>query len=214
MRRCLAAAAAGITLIATAVFVFSLSSHPVSAGTTTVEPIAPSLFVDGKRRCQGISRIPPGADRLQVLVTHVTGGARRLRVKITDRRGLVTAGELKALRAGESRIKLRPRTRAAHPARLCFSNPGLGRITLAGDQKRIPASPPGEGALKKSVAGLIFLRPGSTSWFSQAGMIADRYANAQTGLTGRWSVWLAALLALVASALAIWSMVTRPGRPS
>ncbi len=41
MRARLAAAVAGTILIAAAIFAFSLSSHPVIAGTNTVEPITP-----------------------------------------------------------------------------------------------------------------------------------------------------------------------------
>ncbi len=61
---------------------------------------------------------------------------------------------------------------------------------------------------------MIFLRPGSASWISQTGNIADRYANAQTGPLGGWSLWAAALLAICAAGLAIYSVVLLPGRPS
>lgn len=215
MRARLAAAAAGAILIAAAVFAFSVNSHALIAGSSTVEPITPSVIVEGgQQQCQALSRIPRGADRLRLLVTFVTGGARHLHVAITDPRGPVAAGDLKPARPGERLIKLRPRTRAAHRAKLCFSNPGDGRIMIGGDQKRLPGSPKGQsnGVQRTGVASATFLRPGLSSWVSQTGTIADRFANAQTGLTGGWSVWLAALLAIVAAALAIWSVVVVPRR--
>jgi hypothetical protein len=61
---------------------------------------------------------------------------------------------------------------------------------------------------------VIFLRHGSASRVSQTGAIADRFANAQTGPLGGWSVWAAGLLAICAVALAIWSVVLLPGRLS
>ena len=59
---------------------------------------------------------------------------------------------------------------------------------------------------------MIFLRHGSASWASQTGTISDRYANAQTGPLGGWSLWAAALLAIGAAGLAIWSVVLQPER--
>jgi|SRR5829696_5577308 len=214
MRGRLAAAAAGLVLIAAALIAFSLSSRPVTAATNTVEPIAPSLFLDsGARHCQRVSRIPQGADRLKVVVTYVIGGAHRLRVDISQRRRPLANGEVSDLGIGETLVKLRPATRPAHRVLVCLSNPGPGRVVIGGNIKRIPSSPAGRDTDRKSVASLIFLRPGSASWVSQTGTIADRYANAQTGPLGGWSVWMAGLLAIAAAALAVASVVLLPGRP-
>ena len=64
---------------------------------------------------------------------------------------------------------------------------------------------------KQGVASVVFLRPGSSSWFAKTGAIADRYANSQTGITGGWSLWLAVLFAIAAALLGLWSVVTSPG---
>jgi hypothetical protein len=109
-------------------------------------------------------------------------------------------------------VKLSPKTRAAHPARVCLSNPGGGEIFVAGEQKRVPGEPKGKEAEKLPVPSIVFLRPGSSSWIAQTGTIADRYANAQAGVTGGWSLWVAGLFAAVSAALALWFVVTRPGR--
>lgn len=210
----LAAAAAGAVLIAAAIIGSSLHSGPVTAATNTVEPLGPSVFLEGQRHCQRISRIPSGADRLRLLLTYVTGGARHLHVSIADRRGRVSTGDLKPVSEGDALVKLTPRTRAAHPATLCLSNPGKGRIVIGGGPKRVPKSSPGRSAKKREIAGAIFVRPGSASWVSQTGYITDRYGNAQTGPLGKWSVWFAGLLAIVAAALALWSLLAVPERPS
>jgi hypothetical protein len=212
MRLRLAAAATGAILIAAAISVFSLSSHPGIAGTNAVEAVEPTaLEVTESRRCQTISRVPPGADRVRVLVTLITGGARELRVSIIDKGGLISAGA-HGVKLGENAIKLTPRTRAAHPASLCLSTPGPGQILVAGEEKRVPGTPKGKESPKQGVASAIFIRPGSSTWVARTGTIADRYANAQTGATGGWSLWLAALFAAAAAVLALWSVVTLPGR--
>ena len=213
MRARLAAAAAGSLLIAVVIAAFALSSHPVVAGTTRVEPARPSGFLSaGAKQCQVLSRLPAGADRMRIVVSSVTGGARRLHVGISDRRGLLAAGDLKPARTGERLIKLRPRTRAAHQASLCFSNPGPGQITFGGDVKRFPGTPKGKKVEKGLIASAIFLRPGSASWLAEAGTIAERYANSQTGITGGWSLWAAALFAVAAAVLGLWSVVLPRGR--
>lgn len=215
MKERLAAAAAGLVLIAAALIAFSLSSRPVTAATNTVEPITPSVFLDaGGRECQLIGRIPAGADRVRLLITYVTGGARHLHLEITDRRGLVSSGDAKSIEIGETLVTLKPRTRLSRQAQICFSNPGQGRIVLGGAAKRVPTTAPGNTAERHNVASVIFVFPGSASWVSQAGNVADRYANAQTGPLGGWTVWAAALIALCAAGLAIYSVVILPGRPS
>jgi hypothetical protein len=213
MRARLAAAAAGSLLIAVVIAAFALSSHPVVAGTSRVEPARPSGFLSaGAQQCQVLSRLPAGADRMKIVVSSVTGGARRLHVEIADRRGLLAVGDLKPVRTGERLVTLRPRTRAAHRARVCFSNPGPGQINLGGDVKRFPGTPKGKKVEKGLIASAIFLRPGSASWLAEAGTIAQRYANSRTGITGGWSLWAAALFAVAAAVLGLWSVVLPRGR--
>ena len=215
MRARLAAAAAGCILIAAVIVGFALSSHPVEAGSSGVEPLRPSVGVTaGTAQCQAVSRVPRGADRLKLVVAYAEGGARDVRVKITDRGEPLTAGALTPATPGEQVIPLHPRTRAAQRATLCFSVPGQGQIAIGGDTKRIRGSVKGPEAQKQQVASVVFLRPGSASWFSQTGVIADRYANSQTGPTGAWSLWLAVLFAIAATAVGIWAVVVLPGRPT
>jgi hypothetical protein len=213
MRERLAAAAAGLVLIAAAVVAFALSSNPVKAGTNAVEPTVPSVFLGrGAQHCQRVSRVPADANRVQVIVTRLVEGARRLRVEISESGGLVSSGT-QLVTPVVNRIRLHPHTPAAHRARICFSNPGKGRIAISGGPKRLPGAR-GKNGEKRPIGSVIFLRHGSGSWLSQTGAIADRFANAQTGPLGGWSTWAAGLLAVCAAALAIWSVVTLPERPS
>ena len=211
MRHRLVAAAAGVILIAAAVIAFALDSNPVKAGTNTVEPSVPSVFLGAHaQHCQRISRVPPDANRVQVIVTRLTEGARRLRVEIFNAGHVVSSGTQQVIPI-INRIRLHPHTPAGHRARICFSNPGKGRIAISGGLKRLPGAR-GKNGERRPIASVIFLRHGSASWVSQAGAIADRYANAQTGPLGGWAIWAAALLALGALGLAIWSVVFLPER--
>src|SRR3954471_7788042 len=109
MRARLAAAAAGCILIAVVIVAFSLSSHPVIAGDSAVGPVQPSVILDaGTQQCQTLSRVPRGADRVQLLVTYVTGGARRLDVDVSDPHGTVSAGDLTPATPGERLVHLSP----------------------------------------------------------------------------------------------------------
>ena len=213
MRARLAAAAAGSVLIAAVVVGFALTHNPPVAGGTGVEPGLPSVLVNaGAPLCQPLSRVPPGADRLTLVVAYRIGGAQNLRVRISDHRGLVAKGALAPARFGEQVVSLRPRTRAAHRARLCFSVPGQGRIVLGGDLKRQRGSAKGPDAQKHVIAGAVFLRPGSASWLAQTGTISDRYGNSQTGITGGWSLWLAVLCAVAAVLFGLCAVVWQPER--
>lgn len=213
MRRRLVALAAGLILIAAAVLAFASSSNPPKVGTNAVEPSEPSVFLGPRtQHCQRVSRVPAGASRVQVIVTRLIEGARRLRVEIIDRGHPVSSGTQLVVPV-VNRIRVHPHTPAVHRARVCFSNPGKGRIAISGGPKRPPGARAGDGE-RRLVASLFFLRHGSASWVSQTGAIADRYANAQTGPLGGWSIWAAALLAIAAAALAIWSVVVLREQPS
>jgi hypothetical protein len=145
-----------------------------------------------------------------LVVAYVRGGPRDLHVRVSDQRGLVSAGNLKHPAGGTARVKLRPRTRAAHPASLCFSNPAKGEIVLGGGIKRNPGTAKGKSVEKRLIATAIFLRPGSSSRFAQTNAIVDRYANSQTGAGGGWRLWLAVASAIAAALIGVWSVVWLP----
>jgi hypothetical protein len=211
VRRRLVAVAAGVILIAAAILAFALESNPLKAGTNTIQPILPSVFLGRQaQHCQRVSRVPGNTNRVEVIVTRLVEGARRLRVEVTRKGSVVSSGTQPVVPV-VNRIRLHPHTPAIHHAQICFSNPDKGRIAISGGPKRLPGRR-GESGDRRNVASVIFLRHGSASWASQTGNIAERYANAQTGPLGGWSFWVAALMAITAAGLALWFLVFEPER--
>jgi hypothetical protein len=209
MRTRLAAAAAGAVLIAAAVLVFSLGKHPVVAGTNTVSPVFPAFSAaSGATQCQLVSRVPAKASHVRLVVTSLKGERPVLQVRIVDRHGQVAISEKRQAILGGMVLRLRERTRAAHPANICISNRGDGRIVFAGEEKRLPDGA-GPSQPRGGVAGVTFLRPGTPSWAARRDLIAERYANSQAGTLGEWSLWTAVAFAVIAFALALWWLVFR-----
>jgi hypothetical protein len=211
MRRRLAAAAAGAVLIVIAVLAFSLGKHPVVAGTNTAAPLYAALELPrGEARCQTVSRVPAGATHLRVVVTSVTGPAGRLHVNIAPTEGgqVAVAGRKRVRPAGLV-IRLERKTRAVHPATVCMTYLGRGRMILAGEIKRVPPREAAPGEPERGVASIVFLQRGLSSWASRRDTIAERFDNAQPGFVGGWSLWAAALLAVAAAVTALWWMVFR-----
>jgi hypothetical protein len=209
MRKRLAAAGAGAVLIAAAALAFSLGKHPVVAGTNTVSPVFPAFSAgSGATQCQLVSRVPAKASHVRLVVTSLKGERPVLQVKIADRHGSVAISERREAILGGMVLPLRKRTRAAHPANLCISNRGDGQIVFAGEEKRLPD---GDGPTQPrgGIAGVTFLRPGTSSWGARRDLIAERYAHSQAGALGEWSLWTAVAFAVVAFALALWWLVFR-----
>lgn len=205
-----AAAAAGALLIAASVSAFALAKHPPIAGTNSVAPLAPQVWVTAHQsRCQRVSHVPAGANRLRVLVAAATPRADHLAAAVNTSDRTIARGAVRGPRPGPLMIPLSPRTPAAHPASVCLTNPGPGGILLSGEQKRTPHS----GARRMAVS-VVFLRPGSASWLARAGTIQGRYANSQGGLIGGWALWFAGICAIASVAAAFWWVAARADRPA
>ena len=112
-------------------------------------------------------------------------------------------------------------------AGVCFLNVGSSEIILNGETKRCtsrdtgiglsapcvhPADKP-PGQKYRWLVGVRFLRSGSTDWLSQAHVILDRFGFGQAGWFGEWAAWLAAVLAVLSAALALWWLGREP-RPN
>ena len=227
MRLRLGATAAGVVLIAAAVMGFGLAAHPVVAGTNGIDPLYDTVFLQGGvPYCQQVPDLPSVASRVQVRVSRTSGTTRSLRIVLVDRRGQVARGEAPVAGSGDLTVEL-DRATPEHGIRhagACFTNLGRGEIVLAGETKRCtprdtgagtaapclhPASkPPGEKY--RWLVGTRFLRSGSTSWLSDANVILDRFGLGQGGWFGMWAAWLAAGLAVIAAALALWWIGIEP----
>jgi hypothetical protein len=209
MRWRLAAAAAGAVLIAAAVLAFSLAGHPVIAGTNSAAPLLPAVVIQpDQTRCQPVARVPGGADHVRVVAFDAGGQHGQLKLSIRGETGPVAVGR-GPIGMGGHVIRLGSPTRALHPAKVCMRYSGRGHVILAGEKKRVAASGRIGRRPKRGVASLVFLRSGLESWASRRDVIADRYANAQTGPFGEWTLWLAVIAAIGAATLGLWWMAFR-----
>jgi hypothetical protein len=210
MRRRLAAGIAGAVLIAAAVLAFALGDHPVVVGTDTVAPLLPAAGLkDGVNRCQPLSRVPPGATRVAVVTSSLSGRPGQLRVSILGPDGQESASGTGPVGRAGFVIHLNARTRVLHPAQICLQYSGPGEVTLAGEAKRAPGPQAVNGAPKGGVASVVFLRPGVTSWASRRDQILQRYANSQVSPFGEWTLWFAIAAAIGAALLALFWVVFR-----
>ena len=214
MGRRLGAALVGTGLIAAAVLAYSLGKHPFVAGTNTASPIAPAVVIrGGETHCQLSARVPGKVSHVQLAVSSIEGPPGDLRIKIRERGRKAEFVGGRRLVPGGDVIHLKHETRALHPASLCLHYFGSGQVVLAGERKRLPVAAAHAGGRRGGVASIVFLRPGLASWASRRDLIADRYANDQSGALGRWSLWLAIGAAIGAAALALWWLVFRLDPP-
>ena len=227
MRIRVAAAAAGVLLITAGAFAFSVAAHPVVAGNNGIQPFGGVVFLQGgDRYCQQLPHLPADVSRLKFQVLKVRGGAHALDVLVADPGGKIARGGVAHVRPGFVTVRLdRPTpNHGIRHAGVCFANPDGGEIVFAGETKRCtprdlgvgPAAPclttPGLHPTDQKFRWLVavrYLRSGSTSWLSEAGVILDRFGLAQAGWFGTWVAWIAGLLALLAAAVGLW-WVVRP----
>ena len=215
MGRRLGAALVGTALIAAAVLEFSLGKHPFVAGTNTASAISPAVSIrGGETHCQLISRVPDGVSHVQLAVSEIQGPPGDLRIKLRERGRKAEFVGGRRLVPGADIIRLKEETRALHPASLCMHYFGTGQVVLTGERKRLPVSAAHAGGRRGGVAAVVFLRPGLTSWASRRDLIADRYANDQSGFTGRWSLWLAIVATVGAAGMSLWWLVFRLEPPA
>jgi hypothetical protein len=203
-----AAAVTGALLIAASVSAFALARHPPVAGTNSVGPLSPQVWITARKPfCQRVSRVPAGADRVRVVVAAMTPKADRMGLTVRGQNGSIAAGNAPRIRPGPLLFRLRPETHAVHPGSVCISNPGHGAVLLLGEMKRPPGS-----RVRTPAVSLAFLRRGSASWLSETGSIAGRYANAESGAGGGWALVLAIIAAVGGAVLAFWWVVAGAGR--
>ncbi|MFL5908073.1 MAG: hypothetical protein ACJ75Z_10830 [Solirubrobacterales bacterium] len=210
MGRRLAAAGIGAALIVAAILAFSLGKHPVIAGTNSAAPrVAAVPLSHGETHCQLVSRVPAAVSHVRVLTDHLSGPPGDLRLRIIGMGGQVFAVARSPVHLAGMVMRLKPPTRDLHPARVCVTYLGQGRLVLAGEMKRIPSTGNRKSNRREPVASLVFLRPGLASWASRRDVIAERYGNAQTGWLGGWTLWLALAAGACAALLALWWLVLR-----
>jgi hypothetical protein len=210
MRARLVAGGLGVLIMAVASLVFLETRHPEVAGTNSVAPYSPAWAIPGNStRCQLLRRLPPGANRLRMVLSRSSNGT-LIRAEI-DRRGTPVAGGVTSARPGYVNFKLAQRTIGRHRVRLCIFNGGKQRLVFLGENKR-SRKPPSTGR-RRPVPSVVFLKPGTSSWLGRAGTIIKRYGYAQAGALGEWTLWLAAALVMAMVGLAMFAAI-RPVQPS
>jgi hypothetical protein len=208
MTRRLAAAALGAALVLGVFLAYSLDERPVEAGSNRVAPFYAALpLPSGTQRCQSLTHVPAKASRVRLIGAVEPAEASAIRVSVLDPSGVNTKGTKKDLHSGALGIRLKRTTRYAARGRICFANLGTGRIVLAGEDKRVRGSP--VTGRRRGVPSVVFFRSHLSTWASRRDVIAERFANAQPGAFGGWSLWLAVLLAAAAVGLALWWLILR-----
>ena len=209
MTKRLAAAIAGALLIVGVIAAYALGKHPMVAGSNKVAPLFAALEVPSNTaRCQKLVRVPAKAKRVRLIATGVESPGGPLRVKIGDASGPFDKGVKKQVYPGTLAIGLIRPTRSAHRAQICFVNRGQGRIVLAGERKLITNNPAVKQRSRR-LASVVFVRAHKSTWLARRDVIADRFDNSQPGGFGGWSLWLALVLAVAATGLALWWLVFR-----
>jgi len=193
-----------------AILAFALEKHPVVAGTNTVAPLYAALEIPGgETRCQTVSRVPAGVTHVRVVVTEALSRGRvHINIAPVEGRGITIAGRKRVRPAGLV-VRLDRKSRALHPARVCMTYLGRGRMILAGEIKRVPPREAAPGEPERGLASLVFLRRGVTSWASRRDIISDRFANAQPGFPGGIPLWLVMLIAAASALTALWWVTFR-----
>jgi hypothetical protein len=207
----LVAAAVGVAVIVAAVLAFLLPSHDeVLVGTNRVALSHGSLIVPGmKRKCQRLPTVPSGADRLRVGIAGTYGGpVPALGVQIQQKGRVLGAGAVRPVRADRTvEIPLlQPTLPATGRTLLCFNNPGQGFVSLRGELRKV-ASPSGR-FVRRPVAGVLFMAPGSSSWLSRLGELARRYGYGQAGALGPWTLSMVIFFGLAALVFAVAAMTS------
>jgi hypothetical protein len=206
----LVAAAVGVAVIVAAVLAFLLPSNEVLVGTNRVALSHGSLTVPGmKRKCQRLPTVPRGADRVRVGIAGTFGGpVPALGVEIRQKSRVLGAGAVRPVRADRAVEVplLEPTLPATGRTLLCFNNPGKGFVSLRGELRKV-ASPSGR-FVRRPVAGVLFMAPGSSSWLSRLGELARRYGYGQAGTLGPWTLSIVIFFGLAALVFAVAAMMS------
>jgi hypothetical protein len=206
------AVAAGIAAVAAGVALFLLSSERRVIGTNTIAPLVSAVYLyPNATVCERISHVPSGAGyvrlRIELARTAVEGSEpsasiRGIRVILSDSRGRISFGSALGFREGVIEVPLAREIRRATDARLCIRSLDSRQLVVFGEEKKpFAGAPP---AKREDRFGVIFLQPDGSSRLARAETIVKRFEFGHAGAIGGWALYLAALLALIASGIALW----------
>jgi hypothetical protein len=200
-KRVLLAISLGLVLVVgTLVVVLSESKQRLADSNAQVRISGNDVALrGGDRNCQP-DEIPRGAAQIRVFtgVRRGTGGPLDVVIKQGDRR--IARGTFAQVEDGlPATADLTPSTSedVTH-GEVCLVNRGEAPIRLAGDRTPFPYSGANPyGILQDDEPRVDFLRAGNESWWSIAGVVAERFGLVKTSFFGAWTMW--AVFAIIAA---------------
>ena len=198
-KRVLLALAVGLVLVVGAlVVVLSKSEQRLAASNAQVQPSGADVPIrGGERNCQ-LDGVPAGTAELRVFagVRKSTAGPLDVVIRQDDRR--LASGRFDQVEDGQASVtELTPAVAGdVTLGEVCLINRGEETIRLAGDRTAVQFSGANPyGVVLDDEPRLDFLRAGTESWWSIAGVVADRFGLVKTSFFGSWTMW--AVFALI-----------------
>jgi hypothetical protein len=196
--------ATGLALIAIAVFVTLLHSPATVAATNGVQPSALlAAATEATGACQGGETLPARTSAIRLQLEATTGP--RVSVEVLQGRRVLTRGtEGTAWYGSVVTIPVKPLAHALTDATVCFQLSALsGEVALYGTQTRPAIAATGGG---KSLSGrlrIVYLTPGSQSWWSLAGAVIRHMALGRAA-SGTWIVLAIMALGMASIGVGSW----------
>lgn len=200
------ALAGGLALIALA-FVLTLAHAPLSVARRGVAT-EHTLVNTGSPApaCQGGETLPHGTTALRLSLTAALGP--RVAVKVLSGPHVVAHGVTPPGWSDASvTVAVQPLPRTLTPVKVCFAMTEMnGKVAMRGSPtSHALAATSGKEALPGRM-GIEYLRPGGSTWWSQATAVARRLGLGRTA-GGTWTALLVMALVAACIALSSWLVV-------
>ncbi len=200
------ALAVGLTLIAIAVVV-TLTRTPLTvAGRGTPPEHTLVSSTTPAAACQGGETLPRNTTAMRLSITSALGP--RVSVQVFAGSRIVSHGAVPPGWSDASvTVPIAPLPHTVAPVKVCFAMTLLnGRVAMRGSRTgRAQAAQSQEGALPGRM-NIEYLRPGGSSWWSQATTVAERLGLGRAA-AGTWNAFLVMALAASFIALSSWLVV-------
>jgi hypothetical protein len=196
----------GLVLIVVA-FVVTLAHTPLTVARSGVAT-EHTLVSTGKpaAACQGGETLPRGTTALRVSLTSALGP--RVAVRVLSGSHVIARGTTQPGWSDASvTVPVRALSRTVAPVKVCFA------MTLMNGKVAMRGTPTGSAQAARSTEGPLpgrmgieYLRPGASSWWSQATTVAHRLGLGRAA-SGTWNALLVIMLAASFITLSSWLVV-------
>jgi hypothetical protein len=206
----------GLLLVVGALVVVLSKSEQRLAGTNAQVRVSGNdvVFPGRKASCQP-EGLPQDTTAVRVFAGVPKGSAGPMDLVIKKNGRTIATGRFDELQDGlPATTRLSPFvSREVTSVEVCFRNRGRSTIRLAGDRTpvRFSGSNP-FGFLFADEPRVDYLRAGEESWWSLAGVVADRFGRGKTSFFGSWTMW--AVFALVGATWAAALVLLLRKRPT